>query len=84
MSDFGPRMRARRERAGLSAESLARLVGCHGKTIRRFERGMRQMTPSLMRRIASVLNIKTGGDDACSEQERRQWERFHDALSEFF
>ena len=39
MSEFGQRLQAARERAGLSAYALARRTGVNEETIRRVERG---------------------------------------------
>lgn len=54
---FGRRVRAERERAGLSQEKLAERAGLHATYIGRVERGARNVTLYNILRIADALDI---------------------------
>lgn len=53
---FGERLRAARERAGLSQEALAHAVGVGWKTIQRQEKGENEPTTALAREMAKALD----------------------------
>lgn len=53
---IGERLRAARERTGLTQAELGRKIGVTGVAIMRYEKGQRQPTLSQLRNIANALN----------------------------
>jgi transcriptional regulator with XRE-family HTH domain len=56
-SGFGGRLKAERERAGLSQRELAELAGCHYMTISEMERGVGEPAWPLALALAKALGV---------------------------
>ena len=54
----GPKLRAARERAGLSQGELAKLVGTSRTLINGYENGKRQASIRRLARLATVLEVR--------------------------
>lgn len=57
-NDFGTLLRRRREAAGLSQRSLAKLSGVHQPVISLIESGAREASPSVRAALASALALR--------------------------
>ena len=64
----GERLRAIRERRGLSQGHLARLLGAHPQSISQVERGVRGLTVQQIVKLARALQVST--DEVLGEQKR--------------
>jgi transcriptional regulator with XRE-family HTH domain len=58
-TDFPARLRALRERAGLTAAQLAAAAGLHRTHYYKVERGDRAPTWETVRKLAAALGVKT-------------------------
>ena len=56
-TEFGARIRARRQRLGISQETLADLSAMHWTAVGRLERGLGNPTLAVILRIAAGLDI---------------------------
>ncbi len=55
--NFGPKLRALRERAGMSQDRLAELVGMSGNAIARIERAEREPGWGTVLKLANALGV---------------------------
>lgn len=78
---FGQRLRQARERAGLSQEELARLVGKDQTAISEYERGKRKITITDLPPLANILNVSIDyffeGELTADDYDRALLREFH-------
>jgi transcriptional regulator with XRE-family HTH domain len=60
LRDFGNSLRAAREAAGLTQETLGLKAGLHVTYVSDVERGKRNLSLISIRRLASALNVSPG------------------------
>jgi transcriptional regulator with XRE-family HTH domain len=59
-SGFGGRLKAERERAGLTQDKLAERAGCHPFTLSKLERGTQEPAWPLVLALAKALGVDVG------------------------
>lgn len=58
VEEIGALVRTHRENANLSADALGRLIGVHGNTVLRYERGEVRLSVAQLERIAAALGLR--------------------------
>ncbi len=62
----GERIRSARRKAGLTAQALAKVIGCDRETVSKWERNLGEPGPTHVARLAMVLGPKWRADPQAS------------------